>query len=615
MNIFSKLLQFYINPHLYSDTQTNRLEICKDCMEEFFNLFKIPVIISDVEYNPVIFNKYFTDIKHIDENFLRILDASNNWIKIDITDKNNSSIGYIFFKKDTTDTSGDTKTRTTTLNEIFSYFVENSTDVLFQCDTSLNLKFVSTSVEKFLGYSVKDILQTGVNKIFLKEDLVRIRDEIQKIISNYKAGQPIDEEYLFELRFIHKNCFYVWGEIKANPIFDDNDQLRGIQGIVRDITDKKRREDEIFQLRKLEIMGQIAGGIAHDFNNILTGILGNVSLAKFSLEKESRIHYLLEHAEEAVERAKVLTSQLLTFARGGEPVIQRINIKDILIDYTKFILSGQNVRLEFEIQDRLWEVEIDKSQFLNAIQNIIINACEASKKGDTIFISCYNFSHTDNNTHLTMRPGNYVEIEIQDCGAGIPENLKDKILEPFFTTKEKKTGLGLTIAYSIIKWHHGYIFIDSEKDRGTTVKIYIPAVTEMINEEKISTDENLFLKGKTILIMDDEKDIRDFVKNVLTIYGANVLTASHGKEALDYYKLHKNIDLTITDLTVPGGMGGDVLIKKILKINGNAKVIVSSGYSSDPIMQHYKDYGFYGVLPKPFKMDNLISVIKKALSD
>ena len=441
MNIIAKVLQYNINPELFGFEKANQLKFCNECLIKFFNMFSFPIIITDTEYKPVLSNKNFVQEENLNRSFIQMVAETKNWRKADIIDENDDTIGYFFFRDDYS-CNIDDKDATSSLGDTLKYFLEKSSDVIWQCDIFLNAIFVSSSIHKFLGYTPEEFKQLNWEQIFYKEHAKLIFSTLETALKDYESGKPINEEYLLELKFKHKKGFEKWGEVKANPVFDKNDKLVGIQGIIRDITEKKMKEDEIFKLKKLEALGTLASGIAHDFNNILTGILGNVSLAKLNMKKGDRTFYLLENAEKAVERARIITSQLLTFSKGGEPVIEKINIKDIIVDYVKFLLSGRDIKPVFSIEKDLWLTNIEKSQFLIVIQNIVLNACEASPPGGTIEISCKNYEKNPENEKFPMIGNNYIEIKISDKGVGINESNREKIFEPFYTTKKNRADWG-----------------------------------------------------------------------------------------------------------------------------------------------------------------------------
>ena len=403
-------------------------------------------------------------------------------------------------------------------------------------------------------------------------------------------------------------------EDSAAPIKDDQSNTIGVVLVFRDITEKIKMEEDSLNFKKLESLGILAGGIAHDFNNILTVILGNINLAKLYIEPENKSFDKLVESEKACLHAQSLTKQLLTFSEGGAPVRKIVSIKSLLKDFVRFALSGSNVKAEFSIQDALWSLEIDEWQIRQAINNIILNACQAMPDGGLIQINAQNMVIS---YKYAMKPGKYVKISIKDYGEGIAKENLSKIFDPYFSTKPEGGGLGLASAYSIISRHNGYIDVKSEEGKGSTFHIYLPASSEN-SEHRI--DKNA-LKNQTdkknILIMDDEELILELAGEYIDYLGHNVFLAKDGQEMLDLYiesmKNGKKIDLIIMDLTIPGGMGGKEAIKKLLEIAPEAKAIVSSGYSTDPIMANFKEYGFKGVLPKPYTIDELKNILNNVL--
>ena len=255
------------------------------------------------------------------------------------------------------------------------------------------------------------------------------------------------------------------------PIRDHKSRIIGVVIVFRDVTEKNRMEEELLKGRKLESVGILAGGIAHDFNNILAAILGNISLALTLTDPACETYEMLVDSEKASLRAKDLTQQLLTFAKGGDPVRKIAAIDEVIRDSSGFVLRGSNVRCDFRFSEELWPVAIDTGQISQVIQNIVINASHAMPTGGKIAIDCSNYC-SDSNDIISVRPGNYIKIAVKDQGVGIPIDLLDKIFDPYFTTKQKGSGLGLATTHSIIKKHDGHITVDSEPGRGTTFTIY-----------------------------------------------------------------------------------------------------------------------------------------------
>ncbi len=403
------------------------------------------------------------------------------------------------------------------------------------------------------------------------------------------------------------------------PIKDSSGRMIGVVLVFRDITQERLLHKELFKRQKLKSIGVLAGGIAHDFNNILSGILGNIEIASMKIEFDEKIRRNLDLAKKAALRATHLTQQLLTFAKGGEPIKTVASIKDIIVDSANFILSGTKIRCNYIFPEHLWVTKVDKGQISQVIQNLVINARHAMLQGGNITISCQNISKEEA-MHMALKPfKEYVEIRVEDEGIGIPRNYLDKIFEPFFTTNKDGSGLGLSICHSIITKHGGHIRVQSSTEhshQGTTFFIYLPA---SIDKEVFdySPDESLKMGEGRILVMDDESILREITKDMLENMGYDVVVAEDGGKAIEIYSKAKKqgrpFDIVIMDLTVPGGIGGQDAIKELLKIDPDIKVIVSSGYANDPIMASYKDYGFKACIRKPYSISDLNAVLKRIL--
>ena len=392
--------------------------------------------------------------------------------------------------------------------------------------------------------------------------------------------------------------------------------LRGktIQGTVivfRDITEKVALENEISKVQKLESLGVLAGGLAHDFNNLLTAIMGSISLAILTVDSETKTMKYLQNANSAALRAQAVTQQLLAFAKGGSPIKEIASIEEVIRETAAFSLRGSNCKCRFVFSQKLQHAEIDKGQISQVINNLIINATQAMPDGGTITISGENIALTDNYP-APLDPGDYLKITIRDQGSGVPEAIREKIFDPFFTTKKLGSGLGLASSYTIIKNHGGYIQLSETSSQGSSFTIYLPA-----SKRKPALQENLTIstfKGSgRILLLDDEELICETISQILENLGYEVDTVNDGEAALSKYRhsLEQNrpYDLLIFDLTIPGGMGGIETMKKILELNPQARAIVSSGYSNDPVMANFADYGFIDRIAKPYTISKLSEVL------
>ena len=402
------------------------------------------------------------------------------------------------------------------------------------------------------------------------------------------------------------------------PIRDADSNIIGVVLVFRDVTEKQRIEQELIKTQKLESVGILAGGIAHDFNNILAAILGNIDLALYRLGEDERIVPLLVEAEKASLRAKGLTQQLLTFAKGGSPVRRTVSIEGIIKDSAQFILRGSNVRFETEFQENLWLVDIDPGQMSQVIQNIILNSREAMPEGGVIRIACENSSKPPGEGE----PGETsVSITITDNGPGIKPELLDKLFDPYFTTKNKGTGLGLSICHSIIAQHGGSMIVSSPPEGGAVFTILLPASDTA--ETDLSQEEGqpalVSEKKARILLMDDEEIVTNIAQEMLEQLEYEVVVVREGQEAIDQYRqamaAGSKFDLVIMDLTIPGGMGGKEAVQHVREMDKDALVLVASGYSTDPVMASCKDYGFSGAVVKPFTLKELANSVQEALGE
>ncbi len=522
-----------------------------------------------------------------------------------LTDGHGQVIGMVASFHDLTDRKqADAEIRRT--NQMLQGLVQACPLAILVLDLKGKVRVWNPAAERIFGWSEKEVL----GKVFpgVPDDLIEEFYANLKAVSQGKsfAGHELLRQKKGGIP-IHIQVWTVpWSENQDDPL---------CLSIISDITEKRKMEEELAKVQKLESLGLLAGGIAHDFNNILTGILGNISLAKTWMNPDDQAFHRLNEAEKASHRATELAGQLLTFAKGGAPIKKPGPILGVLENSVKFALRGSNILSEFSFQKDLWLVEMDEGQIGQVVQNLAINAQQAMPVGGTIQVKARNRVITEDKVEgLSLRKGNYVEISIQDQGSGIPKELLSKIFDPYFSTKQKGSGLGLAISHSIIKRHDGFISVKSKIGKGTTFFVFLPASLYAVAPRNEGKEE--FVKGKEkVLIMDDEESILSVAGEMLRYLGYEVETSLSGTKTLEKYKKAKEsgkpFDIVITDLTIPGDIGGIEVLKRLKKMDSEVKVIVSSGYSNDPAIANFKSYGFSDYIAKPYRMIDMSQTLQK----
>ncbi len=401
---------------------------------------------------------------------------------------------------------------------------------------------------------------------------------------------------------------------KAEVIRDPSGAPVRIAGTVQDFTWRDMVEAELLKAQKLESLGELAGGIAHDFNNLLTGILGSVSIAKERLRPDDAVYSLMNQIEKAALRTKSLTSQLLTFSRGGEPVKNVANVTQLVRDTAELVLRDTGLELIFDAEEDVWPVEVDEAQIAQVMNNIVLNARHAMSNNGTISITLRNVVVKDNDG-LPLEPGGYVRITVKDTGKGISAKHIHKVFDPFFTTKDKASGLGLAVSYSIVKRHKGHISVESKEGFGAVFNVYLRRAGVVYFSE---AEERPTLGSGRVLVVDDEELVRDVALDMLRLLGYEARSVADGASAVELYKKAQSEDApfsaVIMDLTMPG-MSGMEAMKKIIALDKDARGIVSSGFSKDPIMSEYKNYGFKAVLIKPYRMAEFSKAVKSVIDN
>jgi PAS domain S-box-containing protein len=399
------------------------------------------------------------------------------------------------------------------------------------------------------------------------------------------------------------------------PLRDRDGKIVGVLGVYEDVTERKRMREELVKAQKFESVGLLAGGIAHDFNNLLTTIMGNVSLAMDLSSRRGDLHNALDAARTAAFRAKDLAKQLLTLSKGGAPVKKAVDAGEFLRETARFALRGSGLACRFELPVDLYHMDVDEGLMSQVITNLLINARQAAPESGTVTIKAENRTLEAGNQRR-LPAGRYVAVEIKDDGHGIAAEHMERIFDPYFTTKETGTGLGLAVCYSIMEKHGGSIDATSVPGSGATFTLHVPAADVAAIGKR--PEEPLPIRGSgMVLVMDDEAAILELASVVLTGLGYEVHSANDGRKAVEMYRdalLAGNpFDVVVLDLTVPGGMGGRDAIREILALNGSARAIVSSGYSADPVTADFKRFGFKGFVEKPYTTAELSKAISDAL--
>ncbi|CAK8717655.1 histidine kinase [Candidatus Electronema halotolerans] len=401
------------------------------------------------------------------------------------------------------------------------------------------------------------------------------------------------------------------------PIRSREGRIIGTVIVFRDATYEKERIKELIKIKKLESVSLLARGIAHDFNNILSAILGNIELASEAVTSDPQTEMLLASAQKAAERAAKLTKQLMIFAKGGEPVKEAVALPELIRDSADFILHGSQVVCDYDFAEDLWLINADSSQITQVIQNIIINAKQAMPKGGGIRISCQNAEVGTAEPQSGLRKGRFVRISIADSGPGIPPEIISKIFDLHFTTKQDGNGLGLAICQLVTQKHEGSITVQSEPGNGSVFTVMLPAAQSGSSVQSRPAEPKEERQMARIIVMDDDQMLRDLAKAQLRSLGHEAVLAADGAEAVSLYRELREsgspADLVIMDLTVPGGMGGQEAARQILALDAEAKLIVASGYSDDPVLSEYKKYGFQAAVAKPFSLAELRQALAAVL--
>lgn len=473
-------------------------------------------------------------------------------------------------------------------------------------DTEDKIVLMNPAAEELTGKKLSEAEGQPINKVFITRNSDEnaplgsssvIPRNIRVLLSNNKS-----REFIIET--------------STAPIKSITGEAIGSVIVFRDITYKTFMEKELNKIRQLESLGLLAGGIAHDFNNILSAVLGNISLAALDNISSEERDQCMKDAKDAIIQARELTGQLLTFSKGGMPVRKTASVKTVIEDSVRFTLRGSNITCRMNFAENLWNGIIDRSQISQVIQNLIINSQQAMPQGGTIIIDAVN-SFIKSNNEIPVSEGKYIVIKIEDTGTGIDKKILPDIFNPYFTTKKNGHGLGLSLVYSIVKKHSGFIIADSLPGEGTTFTIYLPATEQPEKTDKTGSDPD-FPGGKKILFMDDDEEIRKMAVKMIELLNCEVTTVPDGESAITVFneEYSKGIpfDAVILDITIPGGIGGRETIESLVKTDPHIKAVVSTGYANSPLISEFRKHGFSAVIKKPYTFEELVKTMSNLFS-
>jgi PAS domain S-box-containing protein len=500
--------------------------------------------------------------------------------------------------------------------EMLGILINTIPSAIYMKDTHGRIILVNEAFEKTSGAPRERIIG-DTERSFFPETFARENCRVDGWVLS--SGKQFRHEITLETDESHR----VFESVKS-PVRASDGRVVGLLGVMNDVTDSKLMQEELVKAVRLESVGQLAGGIAHDFNNLLTVIIGAASLAEVRAGQGENPSEILERLQEAAQKAKSLTQRLLTFSTGGAPVKSMVNFRELLEEAVELALSGTRIRCVYEFPSELHLVHCDRGQLIQAVHSIVNNAVQAMPAGGTITVTAKNvdvcdsrrMGRMDGAESLPLESGAYLRFCIRDHGEGIPKNIQNRIFDPYFTTRDKSTGLGLPTAYSVLRRHRGFLRFEPPPGGGAAFYGYLPSAGAFSPKEEPTEGQERKLR---VLVMDDEPMVLEVVGEMLETLGHKVELAEDGGTALrmfqDAIDSGSPFDLLILDLTVPGGMGGEDTLKILLEKHPGVKAFVSSGYSNNPVMANYVRYGFSGVIAKPYRLEHLKEKIEEFIAE
>ncbi|MDY7032345.1 MAG: PAS domain S-box protein [Thermodesulfobacteriota bacterium] len=524
--------------------------------------------------------------------------------------QNGKVIGVLGFARDITKRTK-TEEALRESEELFRSLSENTPDIIYTLDQNGAFTYINSAFKEILGYEREEVIE----KYFIDFSKEEDKREYVCLFKRVRDGKETIRDFSGNL--MHKDGSPRLFNACASPNFDSEGRLRGMVGLLKDITEHRRLEAQFQQAQKMEAIGTLAGGIAHDFNNLLMGIQGNVSLMLLDIDEDHPHYEKLTSIEQSIRSGANLTKQLLGFARGGKYEVNSIDLNE-LIRKTSYMFgrTKKEIQIYCNYQSHIWPIEADQGQIEQVLLNLYVNAWQAMPGGGELYIETENIDLSEEFARpYQVEPGRYVKVCISDTGIGMDEETQQRMFDPFFTTKEKGrgTGLGLASVYGIIKNHSGLIEVSSQKGEGTSFIIYLPASERVFLNDVTIFHEDIMRGDETVLLVDDEEFIIDVGEKMLKKMGYTVLTARNGKEAINLCeKNREDIDIVILDIIMPD-MRGEVTYERLREINPDIAILLSSGYDVDEQATEIIDRESACFIQKPFNIKQLSQSIREIL--